>query len=222
MDMVAIRNKLKKFAFCPWLVPVWAGCLWLSWEWIPRGFATESRIGNVVDRAFDRERGWRSYQFNRYEAAVYLDDPEHTIIRTPSPRPYQDPSIGYCYLYSRRSRSGWWGMTRHTYSWKISAPTATVRSAYIDWLRTNKGLNDLPAELRERDVIRHAAIPSGYIHNAATLAALALLCTSLVGLGSRALDRRGRRIARGLCPTCGYPSSGLPTPVCPECGERLD
>jgi hypothetical protein len=32
---------------------------------------------------------------------------------------------------------------------------------------------------------------------------------------------RRDKLARGLCPECGYSIIGLPRPKCPECGERL-
>ncbi|MDY7110599.1 MAG: hypothetical protein SYC29_18355 [Planctomycetota bacterium] len=31
-----------------------------------------------------------------------------------------------------------------------------------------------------------------------------------------------RRTGPGMCRRCGYPTRGLPSPVCPECGRRLD
>ena len=44
-----------------------------------------------------------------------------------------------------------------------------------------------------------------------------------VGLTGTLLSRRWlRRHPRpGQCPTCGYPTSGLPTGVCPDCGRPL-
>jgi len=41
-------------------------------------------------------------------------------------------------------------------------------------------------------------------------------------LGAAFVFLRLRRPAPGSCPRCGYPTRGLPSPTCPECGQRLD
>lgn len=53
----------------------------------------------------------------------------------------------------------------------------------------------------------------------ATWVSSAILCTT-IGCLARYLKVRNRR-KRGLCPTCRYPTGGLATGQCPECGRRL-
>jgi hypothetical protein len=67
----------------------------------------------------------------------------------------------------------------------------------------------------------------GYLHNIlAILIVLALgysLCSfpewgRWIGTNRK---RQARALARNQCPACGYDITGLPKPICPECGSRL-
>lgn len=64
-------------------------------------------------------------------------------------------------------------------------------------------------------------IYSGYAINAASIICLFLAITSarnFFTLPFRFIAAR-RAAKLGRCPTCGYDLTGLPTPVCPECGR---
>lgn len=220
--MATLRGTLRRFLLVPWLLPVWAACLWVSWDRIPRGPFNDSTVGDYIDDALGVRGGMACYRFAGHDAVFALDDPDCGMMELGRSRGESDSALGHCFFTSRPISTGWWGITCRKDSWIVQAPHAAARSAFFDWLRTERGLADLPAEVRVRDVVRHTRLVSGYVHNAATVGVIVLVCTSLIGFGSRVRNRHGRRTARGLCPCCGYPTRGLPTPVCPECGERLE
>ena len=77
--------------------------------------------------------------------------------------------------------------------------------------------------------VRKRTLPiySGYVRNAlAGMVALALLVCCTYGKPwlwrPHVYGSRARRIARGLCPECGYDQAGLKTSRCPECGVEWD
>jgi len=98
-----------------------------------------------------------------------------------------------------------------------------ARAALIDWLITARGLPEPEArQLRAGNIVRASILWPGFLHNALTLAALALFLLSLTWIPRDTLGLiRSRRRARGLCTHCRYPVRGLDTPVCPECGRPI-
>lgn len=63
---------------------------------------------------------------------------------------------------------------------------------------------------------------SGYLLNTLWLALAGVTiysCGWFVDVRREGLGKQ--RLARGQCPACAYPFAGLPSPICPECGEQL-
>lgn len=76
--------------------------------------------------------------------------------------------------------------------------------------------------IRTNTTTVHRTLISGYIFNTIWLALLGVTVYSfgwLRDIGRESLARQ--RLARGQCPSCAYPFDGLPTRICPECGEEL-
>jgi hypothetical protein len=71
-------------------------------------------------------------------------------------------------------------------------------------------------ELVERPGNAPVVVIAGWV---VALAAVPFVLPLVRGLHSMWVRRR--RLVRELCPTCAYPLFGLPTPRCPECGERI-
>ena len=60
----------------------------------------------------------------------------------------------------------------------------------------------------------------GYVHDVLTIACLAAFVYSLGWIGPALKRARGLGMhSRGLCPSCGYRTQGLPSEKCPECGN---
>jgi hypothetical protein len=76
--------------------------------------------------------------------------------------------------------------------------------------------------LRTRNIHRLSGTIVGHLVNAVSLFALCAFYGSARRCFSRTMTTRQRRMLAGECPRCRYSITGLPTPVCPECGERLD
>jgi hypothetical protein len=61
----------------------------------------------------------------------------------------------------------------------------------------------------------------GVMHNIGIAVVLLALGMNLVAL-PRSICSRWVEARRGRCRSCGYPVAGLPGPVCPECGGRIE
>lgn len=97
---------------------------------------------------------------------------------------------------------------------------AVVRAAAFDHL-VSIGYAPSPG-LRSGDLYRSGVMWSGCGLNLATLFAACAFVGSVRRLPELWVDKRAKQIAAGICPSCGYSIAGLPTDVCPECGEGIE
>jgi hypothetical protein len=90
----------------------------------------------------------------------------------------------------------------------------SIRAAMTDW-----------TDLASGNIQETTILWGGVAHNAVAITLFAALLYSLTGwpawFAAHPLSRRARRIARGLCPSCGYDLRGIEACLCPECGRPL-
>lgn len=205
----------------PWLVPVWGiGLIYL--------LCLVNSMGNSVIGGMLTLRPHGCYIPSSF--AVF--DIDGTWVVTDNGGPefdrLEDEGRSFAmFWYGRRGGGvGVWAPTWTTRHEEMGGyPTgdvnmAAARAALFDHMVAEGwGLN--PA-LRTRDIHSTSANWGG---QAVNLVSLFVAC-AFVGSGKRcfvkAMDRRTRRLLAGECPKCKYPFAGLPTPVCPECGERIE
>ena len=132
-------------------------------------------------------------------------------------------------FYTRKGHFfGVWAPTWRSYSEKLTffgtdaanLDTPENRDLLYDYLiATGERPDPL---LRKRDIYRLRGTFKGHLVNAVSLFALCTFYGSARRRFRPTMTTRERRMSEGKCPRCRYSISGLPTPVCPECGERLD
>ncbi len=98
----------------------------------------------------------------------------------------------------------------------------TVRELCADYLIV-KGYSREYAELLRRGDGQTTKLRwTGYAHNAALLTTGSVFLISLGWVPAVVHQRTRRgRLGAGLCPRCRYQLAGLPSGICPECGELL-
>ncbi|MCA9281853.1 MAG: hypothetical protein H6812_06540 [Phycisphaeraceae bacterium] len=105
-------------------------------------------------------------------------------------------------------------------SWTAQDDARSV-SLLVTWLEA-QGEYRAAEMLASGTTTKRRALAIGYLYNVLWLSLVGLTLYSFgwvreVGRGTLA----EQRLARGQCPACAYPMDGLPSPVCPECGERV-
>lgn len=77
--------------------------------------------------------------------------------------------------------------------------------------------------VRESDQWSARVLWGGVAHDAFAVGVVSLLLYSFTRwpawFAAHPLSRRSRRLARGLCPACGYDLRGIDAGLCPECGR---
>ncbi len=127
---------------------------------------------------------------------------------------------------SRGGTAGLWGPTWTRHVEEIggyprgSVDMAAARAALFDHMLADGWRLD--PLLRTRDINRTGVNWAGHVINAASLFVLCAFVGSARRCFVKTMDRRTRRLLAGECPKCRYAIAGLPTPVCPECGERVE
>jgi hypothetical protein len=150
-------------------------------------------------------------------ATLLAEDPGHTL---------------WIELYFRGTDHGLWAVTstraayvvRTSYGHELApAQVAEARAMFARWLAERGHIPSMYAPgLASADTQIVHRRWAGYIHNAASLLALAAFTLTLRWIpAARAAARRATLTRRGRCPFCGYSVSGLRTPRCPECGRTL-
>jgi hypothetical protein len=149
----------------------------------------------------------------------------------------------------RRFRSGFWAITREITTTTITifelSPTSevtsedagVVRALIVEalWPDWGSAVDGVAIATLRRSMGMYCArdestriVWSGYFQDAVAMAVFGALLYSLSSMRQwpawirSVTNRRAARLARGICPACGYDLTGLREPVCPECGERLD
>lgn len=127
---------------------------------------------------------------------------------------------------------GLWGPTRSTGYTSLTVSfidppspehgfdEATVRALAFDQFDASGEVGRLNPILRTRNLTESRILWGGYAFN------LFSLFTLVATIGSGRRWRRKRAFARALrdlgkCPSCRYPTAGLPASICPECGTTL-
>lgn len=109
-------------------------------------------------------------------------------------------------------RAGW--PMKALVGWKGSIKEGTTGKTFAQHAISSIPLIRADHRPRERIDIPFAPLWPGFIANTLIYAALWwLLFTGLVSA------RSARRTRRGLCTRCAYDLRGVPSGVCPECGE---
>jgi hypothetical protein len=144
------------------------------------------------------------------------------------------PPLGHV-TYSHVSRvTGLWGPTHSSKMFQLSASKiraderwdlpeseTLARELAFDHLVATGEAGPLPPALRTQDLTIGSIIWGGYVFNLFSLLAFAAMIGCVRRFPETLVPLRERRLRAGLCPRCRYSISGLPTPVCPECGEQL-
>jgi hypothetical protein len=149
-----------------------------------------------------------------------------------------DVPIVACVFTEHNWRRGFWATTSQQHSRRVAmAPTsgdwsdsdlAAARSVLFHQER-------VPAltwssiqpwvDVSEADHRKIRVLWGGVFHDVLALGVLLLLLYSIARwpawFAAHPLSRRARRIARGLCPSCGYDLRGIEACLCPECGRPL-
>ncbi len=97
------------------------------------------------------------------------------------------------------------------------AESDTIQSLVADHIEQTDGDPGLAQRVRDSEWRRSSIRWLGYFHNAVALGALFGVCRSLAWTWEHWAVRR--RIRAGNCGNCAYPFAGLPSLICPECGE---
>ena len=148
------------------------------------------------------------------------------------------PSIVQCMLTDSIDRSGFWSWTTERHfrgivlapiggDWSEEQLADARRAIFIEsnlspasWASMQPWTDVAAADIRSVRVLW-----GGVAHDALAITLFGALVYSLTGwpawFAAHPLSRRARRIARGLCPSCGYDLRGIEACLCPECGRPL-
>lgn len=205
-----------------WLVVVWGiVLLWLLGVVNSMGY---SGLGRMIT--------FQPHGHVRSPAAVFIVvDGIETVIDIEDPRHFALVDAGTdCPIVMYRLKSGdvglWapvWRRRVETFNFIGLEPTSNEtperRALFYDYL---VGIGERPDPvLRTRDVSRTGVVWAAQGVNAISLFALCAFVGSARRCFVKTMDRRTRRLLAGECPKCRYAIAGLPTDVCPECGERV-
>jgi len=144
--------------------------------------------------------------------------------------------VAVCDLVANTSRHGVWSYLWETEHWGVrvnpmvgdwtAAELAQARaSLFGEQTRTLPCWGRLAQfePVAEADSTRTRVLWSGVAHDLFAITVFALLLYSFTAwpawFAARPWAARARRLARGLCPQCGYDTRGLRGGVCPECGH---
>lgn len=142
-----------------------------------------------------------------------------------------------CWAVVRDDYRGWFGLTRVRHVWKVIVEQNElpddVQSRISDAVLAFLNAEGQPEVQRVVSMIRSSRGPAeerlatGYIHNAATIALMAVWLWSLGWVVNMYHGARRRRraeiLAQGCCPQCRYLLAGLGNAAtCPECGHTLN
>jgi len=104
----------------------------------------------------------------------------------------------------------------------LKEDTAKALAFYCDNIEDRDGKSQFTRDLRDngRTAITRV-LWKGVLNDAIVLIALGFLVVSLAGLPAWKRRRDAAKLARGVCPRCGYALTGLSTgSACPECGAK--
>lgn len=199
------------------------------------GSVVANAIGSLREPA-ERRAGWPS----RGPSVRIGWFPETDEVRVITPG---DQGVGYQHNYYSSytsSVSGLWGLTHHVrgFAWMYDVlggstpPTdvpARLDDVYVSHVLASGDAFAVAQMRRARRAIpgpggngyvEEELLWQGYLRNAASALLWAVLLLSLGWVGREGRERRPwRRLARGICPDCGYELGTLPTAApCPECG----
>lgn len=209
-------------ATTPWLVVVWGiVLLWMLGVVNNMGY---SGLGGLITL---RARG-----HGRFPTAAFIEvDGREVAVDIEDPRRLEMAEAGINHPVVRYVRRNgdvglWapvWSRRVETFNFiglgPVSNETPERRALFYDYL---VGIGERPdPALRMRDVSRTGVVWAAQGVNAISLFALCAFVGSARRCLVKTMDRRTRRLAAGECPTCRYAIMGLPTDVCPECGERV-
>lgn len=209
----------------PWLIIPWALVLILLLN-VVNGMGGHSVIGGI----FSLPRHWYVYrpavaiiEIDGVKIAVDIEDPRRLALAD------RDESYPIAIYWRDWNFFGVWAPTWESYSEEFRFigygrgardDTPEHRALVYDYLIA---IGERPDPLlRTRDIYRLRATVKGHLVNAVSLFALCAFCGSARRCFVRTMTTRQRRMLDAECPRCRYSITGLPTPVCPECGERLD
>jgi hypothetical protein len=209
-------------ATTPWLVVVWGiVLLWLLGVVNSMGY---SGLGGLITprlHGHGRFPTGAIMEIDGIEVAVDSEDPRRIAL--------EEAGIN-CPVVKYVRRTGdvglWapvWSRRVETFNFlglgPVSNETPERRVLFYDYL---VGIGERPdPALKTRNVNDVGIVWAAQGVNAISLFVLCAFVGSARRCFVKTMDRRTRRLLAGECPKCTYPFAGLPTDVCPECGERV-
>jgi hypothetical protein len=211
--------------------------LWIDASTLPNGrdrnMSTVGRMLNGAHRgAIDPSTLWFAVERSDSGMAVLFPWDEDWQARA-------DRAVALGTIARSISGDGFWAITTRTWNTPIiwaRRPLSWDERAVLDALTAR--LADDPdvreAWLAQDFVLSHRAgafnhthpLFLGYVHDAFAALFALLLLGGLIGwlldpLAPLRSIRRGRRLGRGECPSCGYDLRGQPSKGCSECGWNM-
>lgn len=209
-------------ATTPWLVVVWGiVLLWMLGVVNSMGYSGLGGLITLGARGHGRFPTAAFIEVDGREVAVDIEDPRRLEMAEAG---INHPVVKYV---RRNGNVGlWapvWSRQVETFNFiglePVSNETPERRALFYDYL---VGIGERPdPALRTRDVSRTGVVWAAQGVNAISLFALCAFVGSARRCFVKTMDRRTRRLLAGQCPKCRYAITGLPTDVCPECGERV-
>lgn len=209
----------------PWLVIPWALVLILMLT-IVNGMGQSVIGGMCCLNSHGHSRPLATVaviEVDGVKIAVDFQDPRHQTLA-------EKGEVHPIAIYIRKGHFfGLWAPTWRTYSEELRFigygrgtrdDTPEHRALMYDYLLAFGERPD--PTLRTRNIHRLRGTIAGHLINAVSIFALCAFYSSARRCFTRTMTTRQRRMLDAECPRCRYSITGLPTPVCPECGERLD